>query len=184
VKKIALCVLTPLVAGLVALYTGVAPLAAQDAKKTLVIDVAQDANTFAFNMVNPSATINARGDTFIVNGTIYPGGTLPAGNANNSPNDSGGIGVWYCSGVLLADGNQLNAGVTPIVSTNQLYMLPNDQRSLVSDGIEPNVGFSNVRAVVGGTGKYRGARGSVVQQALGTNATGGFNLRFTFNLDK
>jgi hypothetical protein len=180
VKKMMLSLLALLVVGLVTLHTQVSPLAAQDAENRLVIDVAQDGNTFAFNMVNPNASINSRGDTFIVNGTIYPGGTLPTGNANNTPSDPGGIGTWYCSGVLLVGGDQLNAGVTPIVSTNQLYMLPNDHRSLVSDGIEPNVGFSNVRAVVGGTGKYGRVRGSVVQQALGTNATGGFNLRFTF----
>ena len=37
-------------------------------------------------------------------------------------------------------------------------------------------------ALLGGTGQYSGAIGQVTEQVLGTNATGGYNVRFTFQL--
>ena len=53
---------------------------------------------------------------------------------------------------------------------------------LTSDGIELidlNVPFD--RAITGGTGDRNGANGTVVQTAIGANATGLFNFSFEFN---
>src|SRR5437667_12127677 len=47
--------------------------------KTLVIDLAEDART-AFPPYPPVPSTPKRGDTFIINGKLYPGGTLPAGD--------------------------------------------------------------------------------------------------------
>ena len=35
-----------------------------------------------------------RGDGFIINGKIFPAGTLPPGTQSNDPNDPGSIGTW------------------------------------------------------------------------------------------
>ena len=42
--------------------------------------------------------------------------------------------------------------------------------------------FPQIRALLGGTGQYSGSVGQVTQQLLGTNGTGGSNIRFTFQL--
>src|SRR5260370_7576675 len=49
--------------------------------ETFTIDVAFDARTYRQNNVDPSAPGSSRGDTFIVQGKIYPAGTIP--NRNN-----------------------------------------------------------------------------------------------------
>ena len=51
---------------------------------------------------------------------------------------------------------------------------------VVTEGLEGN--GSEVRAVVGGYGKYSGATGQVIQDVVGSNASAGPNLRFTFTL--
>src|SRR4051794_6978631 len=59
---------------------------------TFTVDVAQDAHSNLQVDVDPSEgqTLFSNGDVFIVDGTIYPGGTLPRGKANNDPNAPGG----------------------------------------------------------------------------------------------
>jgi hypothetical protein len=42
------------------------------------------------------------GDTVFILGTIYRGGTLPIGIANNDPYASGGIGKIRCRALVLA----------------------------------------------------------------------------------
>ena len=42
------------------------------------------------------------GHTLVVVGTVYRGGTLPSGIANNDPNAPGGIGKILCRALLLA----------------------------------------------------------------------------------
>src|SRR5260370_7248820 len=56
--------------------------------ETFTIDVACDARTYRQNNVDPSAPGSSRGDTFIVQGKIYPGGTLPKGNNVFRPHNS------------------------------------------------------------------------------------------------
>jgi len=67
------------------------------------INVAIDGTTLALNTVDPNEPpgSQSRGDTFIVNGTIYLGGTLPSVPSQNDPNAPGGIGKIKCRGVLL-----------------------------------------------------------------------------------
>src|SRR6266704_3472998 len=58
--------------------------------ETFTVDVAQDAATNAQNNIDPKEgkhpALFSRGDTFIVDGTIYPAGSLPSGTATNDPN--------------------------------------------------------------------------------------------------
>src|SRR5439155_20984087 len=89
------------------------------------LDVACDCRTFAYNRgaVFPDVV---RGDGFIVNGKIFPPGTLPTGTAANDPNDPGSIGDWICRGT--------NTGVDdPGAFVTQYHLLANG-RGLVSEG--------------------------------------------------
>src|SRR5437667_10844848 len=48
--------------------------------KTLVIDVAEDMRTLSANTASPTDTEPKRGTTAIINGKIYHGGTITAGD--------------------------------------------------------------------------------------------------------
>jgi hypothetical protein len=63
-----------------------------------------------------------------------------------------------------------------------LYAFPDSASSLLSEGLVPNVGSSEMRAVIGGTGPFSSAGGEVRHENIGTNITGCFNYRFTFAL--
>ena len=67
------------------------------------------------------------------------------------------------------------------VHTAQLYLFPDENRSLATEGVEGNVPV--LRAVTGGTGRFSGYVGEQ-RQELRFNATGGVNLRVTFILKK
>ena len=124
------------------------------------------------------------GASFVVQGTIYPdeffslNGNSSGLNPDGSPtfpNDV--IGTWICRGWFVGDSNG-DGAITPsdndakggiftptgrFVATTQIYDLDLDHpgaQSLISDGgelIDINVPFK--RAVTGGTGRYRSARG-------------------------
>jgi hypothetical protein len=164
------------------------------AKQPLVLDIAIDGRTFRLdnpvppNPFNPFSPANIglikRGNTFIVTGKIYPGGTIPAGGSFGSPvfspDTPGSIGTWICRGTFALDGTDILAGSLPMVYTTQIFQLSTG--SIWSDGAE---GGPNVRAVTGGTGSYSGASGDVSQIDLGVNSAGtsqDFNLRESFTL--
>lgn len=148
--------------------------------KEITIDVACDARTYRQNNVDPAATGANRGDTFIVEGKIYPAQTIPAGEAVFSPDEPGSIGTWICRGVWLVSSDDLAGGASPAFDTAQTYLLPDESEQLFSEGLEGPT--PTLRAVTGGTGAMSGATGQVRQELLGTNTTGLFNLRFTFRL--
>ena len=147
---------------------------------TFTIDVACDARTYRQNNVDPAAAGSNRGDTFIVQGKIYPGGTIPKGNDVFSPDNAGSIGIWICRGTWMVNSAELAAGASPAFDTTQIYLLPDESKQLFSEGLEGPV--PTLRAVTGGTGSAAGVRGEVRQELLGTNSTGLFNIRFTFRL--
>jgi hypothetical protein len=157
---------------------------------TFVVDVAVDMRTFAavLSTGNPpgeSAGPN-RGTPFIVDGKIFPAGTLHVGTANNDPSQPGSIGDWVCRGILTSDMPRQLAGVDQIgFDTTQMLMFGSDRRAIWSEGLEGGLGEAGVtthRIVLGGTGAFLAASGDVVQQSLGTNATGAPNIRLTFRL--
>jgi hypothetical protein len=55
--------------------------------ETFTVNVALDGTTLVVNHVDPTQppTAQLRGDILVIHGTIYPGGTLPSGFANNDP---------------------------------------------------------------------------------------------------
>ena len=66
--------------------------------------------------------------------------------------------------------------------TAQLYMLPDEKKSISTEGVEGNAPV--VRPVAGGTGLFKDYVGQQKQELLGFNASGGVNLRVTFILKK
>jgi hypothetical protein len=153
--------------------------------KTVVIDVACDATTFALNTTRSADTGPVRGSSFIVNGKIYPAGTIPAGNGFDI-NTPGLIGTWVCRGAFNFSIAEILAGSAPAQSSTQNYLFSPTAGSMAVDDSLASVGeeggVTTHRAVTGGTGIYRGLIGEVQQEILGVNSSGLFNFRFTFTV--
>ena len=153
--------------------------------KTLVIDVAVDGRTGNVNSASPTDTEPKRGTTAIINGKIYPGGTIAAGDGLDIDTLTGSIGTWITRHTLNFDASQIAAGAHPALSSTEYYLFT---RTGVSDGEEalfsegPEFGATTHRVVLGGTGRYRGVIGEVQEETLGANSTGFANKRFTFTI--
>jgi hypothetical protein len=145
------------------------------------IDVAEDMAKFVEPRV-PTGTEPLRGSFFVTEGNIYRGGTIPTNNGGEfDPNMPGALGTWFCKGTFLVPGSQFDKTAMAVL-TDQVYLLPNDTRSIATTGTEGN--GEVVRAVIGGTGPYAGYAGEQRQQFLGFNKSGGVNLRISFKLRK
>jgi hypothetical protein len=152
--------------------------------KQVVIDVACDATTFALNTTSSADTGPVRGSSFIVNGKIYPGGTIPAGNGFDI-NTPGLIGTWVCRGAFNFSIAQIMSGSAPAQSSTQSYLFSPTGSMAVDDSmasVGEEGGLTTHRVVSGGTGIYRGTIGEVTQEILGVNSSGLFNFRFTFTI--
>src|SRR5437867_7417734 len=88
--------------------------------KTLVIDVAIDART----AVPPSSSVLdlKRGQTGIINGKIYPGGTIAAGDGLDIDTLTGSIGTWVTRPTFNFDFIQFPMGAHPLLSSTQHYL--------------------------------------------------------------
>jgi len=152
------------------------------------LDVAEDCDpaTAVVNPVNPledTTMNNSVGDTLVVTGSIFPGGTLHTGTQSNSPGDPGSLGQWRSRASLIANWTaQTGFESSPIAFATMIYTLNNGRDSIMSEGLVPNIGSATKRVLIGGTGTFSGAAGEVRMENLGTNATGCFNYRFTFKL--
>jgi hypothetical protein len=156
-------------------------VAQADTTSVVVLDVAFDGATFVLNQVTPGAPAIARGDTFVLNGKVFPNGTIPSGSGFD-PNSSGSIGNFVCRGTALFNAAEIAAGAAPFVATTQSFLLDGGS-ALATEGLE--AGVSPVtRVVTGGWGQYSGAGGEVTQELLGFNVTGFENYRCTFKLKK
>ncbi|HZR17777.1 MAG TPA: hypothetical protein VFE51_10655 [Verrucomicrobiae bacterium] len=150
-----------------------------DSWKKIVIDVACDATTFSLNKTMDSDAGPVRGSSFIVNGKIYPGGTIQPGNGFNI-NTPGMIGTWVCRGAF-----NFNDASVPAQSSTQSYLFDPSGSLAVNDSLASvgeEGGVTTHRVVSGGTGVYRGVIGEVQQEVLGVNSSGLFNFRFTFKV--
>lgn len=156
-----------------------------DTEQTLTLDVAFDGRTGIANLVDPAIKDGARGDTFVVNGKVFPGGTIPAGGTFDQPgtfdpDTRGSIGNFVCRGTMLFNAAEIAAGAAPYVVTNQLFQF-NTGDVLLTEGLEAGVNTVR-RAVTGGVGTYSGARGEAHLTLIGINKTGWENYRFVFTL--
>lgn len=140
---------------------------------------------------NPADDADFRG-AFLIEGIMYPPDTVSDGFV---PTPDGSIGRWFCQGWIIIDGNRLE----PHISSTQKYMFgplseqklfPADQ--LISEGLEGTFDPTQppTRPIVGGTGRYLGATGSLVQEDRGANTTvlddgtgdNAFNFAYTVDL--
>ena len=156
---------------------------------TFTVDVAYDVVNYIQNDVKPSEgqVVFSPGDTFIQYGTIYPGGTLPRGKANNDPNAPGGIGRYIGRGAFTTDFANFEKAVEGLPDASpelgfvtEIYSFHEDGTSIMTDGIWPNDKFSARRVVLGGTGQFRDIVGEIKEENIGENSTGFCNLRVTF----
>jgi hypothetical protein len=170
------------VAALVALAPRSAVAQAEDRGNPAIVftvDVAEDFDLFVPTLVRPTDVQPERGSFFVTEGNIFPGGTIQGDGATFDPNSAGSLGRWFCRGTHLVSGEEFLLSARAVY-TSQLYLLPDEGKSLATEGVEGNVPL--LRAVVGGTGTFRGYVGEQKQEMLGFNASGGVNLRVTFTL--
>lgn len=189
-----------MVAGLSATHVGAADVPSAGAEATtLVLDCACLGDTLRM-LVAPGShpPSDHAGSLFVVEGLIYPAGTI-AGDGFN-PAAVPAIGRWFCRGWFVDSASRPQPGVL----TTQEYLLgeitpkrlfPPDQ--LVSSGLEQTAlptfdpAQPALRSVIGGTGRYAGASGVVIQHFAGHNTTSigpagvigpAPNFRFEFQL--
>ena len=155
---------------------------------TFTLDNACDARTNRVNRVNPTATAAMRGDTSIINGKLFTGWTVPEGfdrAFDLDGNAAGGIGTWRCVNMFL---NDPPPGNTELPLTHTVtYYFELDDGMLIVQGLNSHRAQGSVQrvhAIVGGTGRFKGASGEVREEVIGNNNTGAFNLRFTFRIRK
>src|SRR2546425_2845491 len=144
----------------------------------LTFDVACDCRTGS-----PGFFAGTRGAPFIINGKIFPAGTLPAGTATNDPtqpvNGVASIGNWICRGQVAGIFPPAIAsayGSTPPVFNTQYFIL-NDGRALTAEGYVVSFQTGERLSVTGGIGGFSGASGFIEEAPFGTNATGCPNFR-------
>jgi hypothetical protein len=148
------------------------------AAETLTFDVACDGGTMLISRLNQTGEIGLprRGDTFIVTGSIYPEGTIDTGLTG--PDQAGAIGRWTCRGTFEVD---IESGAVPHVASSVLFsfgdglsattgQVESAPDALLTDGFEGGVDEIR-RIVVGGFGRYAGARGEQIQYTRGENDT-------------
>jgi hypothetical protein len=174
-------------AGLAGVAPSLRPVARLQAQTTpgqvLTLDVAIDCRTV---VAGPN-----RGDLFVINGKIFPGGTLPSGAATFDPtqpvNGVAPIGNWFIRGQtpLPFPPPVAPAYSSAPVSFGTIYYILNDGRALTAEGYlipsgpPPGIVFSSI---TGGVGGFSGASGFMESPSIGTNATGCPNARSTFHL--
>jgi hypothetical protein len=165
---------------------------------SLVLDCALLGDTLRI-IPAPGATPpnNLAGSVFVVEGLTYPAGTIHGDGFD--PLSAPATGRWICRGWLINTPDRPQ----PAILSTQEYLLqpitaqrlfPPDQ--LASSGLEQAVAIPldpsqpGIRSVIGGTGRYAGATGTVVQHFTGRNTSriaggamgNGANFRFEFQL--
>lgn len=184
-KKVLWAVFVAASAALIMSFMPLPATTTSQATHTVTYDVACDGNTFTLNRQDTSATDKIkRGDTFVLNGKIYAGGTIPSGGTKAEPSsfgpDQGGsIGTWFCRGSFLVGSEKFDHEKIQRATTQ--YFALNDKNRLVTEGFEGSADMT--RVVLGGVGEFYNAHGLVSMERIGINATGAYNMRFTFNLE-
>lgn len=161
---------------------------------SITYDVACNGDTLRIQPTEGNEEGDSRGNTFYVEGWVYEDGTISGDGFD--PESADPIGVWLCRGWFMNHPGRPN----PHVITTQEYVLDNITEanlfpgdSLTSSGTEGSDTEEQppIRAVIGGTGRYIGATGQVVQNGNGTNTTvlrgvpddpNAPNFRFDFTL--
>jgi hypothetical protein len=156
-----------------------------------VVKAAEESNTFSYDVAcdcRTGATLDGgvRGAPFMIQGKIFPAGTLHSGNATNDPtlpvNGIASIGDWICRGQVQGTYPPAIASAyssTPFALNTQYFILK-DGGALTAEGYDvPTGGFLSV---TGGIGRFSGVAGDIQGTIFGTNATGCPNFRAKFRI--
>jgi hypothetical protein len=163
-----------------------------DECRTFKVDVTQHLKSNAQNDVDPAEgqTLFSRGDTFIVDGSIYPAGSIPSGIAEPDPN-ARIIGRYRERGTFTGNTEAFNRSIAGdpaaphiIAFATESFSLPDDNATILTDGIWPNARKSAYRVVLGGTGRFSGVVGEILEENIGENHDGFCNSRVTFRLKR
>jgi hypothetical protein len=163
------------------LSAGPSPLADAGQPMTVVLDVALDAGTLSYSRAEAATSGPQRGDTYVVNGFVYPAYSIPGGDATLSftPGMDGSVGTIVISGVFMSDAAGLAPGDALVTTSTHVFALDNAD-GLITQGMDG--AYPQIRAMLGGTGQFSGAIGQVSEELLGTNSSGGATVRLTFQL--
>jgi hypothetical protein len=171
-----------------------------DEFEAFTVDVTQDVNKSAQNNVDPSKGCEisgcaqpnslSRGDTFIVDGALYPSHTLQNGVADVPPS-AHSIGNYRVRGTALISGDDFIRAVAGDTTAPRLmffateeFSFPDDETSIITEGVWPNARRSAHRVVVGGTGRFRNVVGEAYIENIGEGTNGFCNSRVRFKLRK
>jgi hypothetical protein len=159
------------------------------------VEVSENANRFIFDETpltqDPAGNqVPGDGNEFKTEGYVYERGTLDGDGDGVNPDGSPQypervIGRWTCWGYHVGNGGATETG--PWVITHQLFDFGEKfgERSIVTAGLElVDVGAPIARAITGGTGPYKHARGEAVQTMIGFNSLKGVNLRVALQVSK
>jgi hypothetical protein len=127
-----------------------------------------------------------RAAPFMIEGKIFPPGTLPSGTATNDPTQPvhgvASIGDWLCRG-------QTTFPLPPAVAAayssvpfafNTQYFILNKGGAITAEGYDLPTG--GLLSITGGIAGFSGASGYIDGTEFGTNVTGCPNFRATFHL--
>jgi hypothetical protein len=159
---------------------------------TFVVEIKEHAKTNAQNNINRAQpdTAFARGDSFVLDGTIYPEGSIPAGHNGEPLPGARPIGKYVQRGVFTVETDQFTRAVggardvEPTIEFATEVLVFQDGSTLLVDGLWPNAFFAVHRAVLGGTGRFRDVVGEVLEQNIGEDMDGVCNLRMRFHIRK
>ncbi len=144
-------------------------------RTVIEVDIVENPRKFSFDETPVFKDgLPAYGGEFITQGFIYPKGTLEMGDGVDAEGNPQFpdlvIGKWFCRGWHIGDGAHTETG--PVVITHQLFSFGEKigQKTITTDGVElVDVGKPVKRAITGGTGRFRRARGEQVQTFEGLN---------------
>jgi hypothetical protein len=164
-------------------------MADNDQVRTFTVDVSLGSPYFQ-NDTNPPEAKDAfvQGDTFIQDGSIFPGGTIPMGKTNFDPAAPGAIGQYRARGTFTTDFPDFEraaahkSAAPDLAFASEMFSLGNDKSIILTDGTWPNAYFSTSRVVLGGTGSFGDIVGEVHEENIGENKYGFCNFRVTFKI--
>ncbi len=144
-------------------------------KTVIEVDIVENPRKFSFDETPVFEDGSpAYGGEFVTQGFIYPKGTLEMGDgvdAEGNPQFPDLVmGTWFCRGWHVGNGARTETG--PAVVTHQIFNFGEKfgAQTITTDGVElADIGEPVKRAITGGTGRFKRAKGEQVQILEGLN---------------
>lgn len=156
------------------------------------LDTDSTAGTAGFNFSDTGdpGLFGPRATVVVVNGNIYREDSLPSDASAFDPTDPNKIGTWRCLFAALGDMDLPLVGAVTYYFQLEPTGHDSEESMIIVQGLNSHThmlfggpdSVPRVLAVVGGTGRFAGATGEVLEEVTSTNASSCFNLRFHFRL--